>query len=79
MHGIPKTSFYRYKEKFESAVHQYVHENTTTLRRGLEHTSLARPLLNEFVDNNSDRMPHKSRTMLDGSRETQLVIPATYK
>ena len=79
LHGIPKTSFYRYKEKFENGVHQYVHGNTCTLRRGLQHTSLARALLNEFVENNSEKMPHRSRTMLDGSRETQLVIPSTYK
>ena len=79
MHGIPKTFFYLYKEKFESGVRQYVHGNTSILRRDLVHTSLARALLNEFVDSNLDRMPHKSRTMLDGSRETQLVIPTTYK
>ena len=78
MHGIPKTSFYRYKENFESGVRQYVHGNTSTLRRGLVHTSLARALLNEFIDN-SERMPHRCRTLHDGSRETQLVIPATYK
>ena len=79
LHGIPKTSFYRYKENFENGVRQYMHGNTCTLRRGLQHTSLARALLNEFVENNSEKMPHRSRTLLDGSRETQLVIPSTYK
>ena len=40
---------------------------------------MARALLRDFVDNNAEPMPHKSRTMLDGSRETRLVIPAIFK
>ena len=79
MHGIPKTSFYRYKEKFESGVCQYLHGNTGVLRRGLQHTSKARALLDEFVNINSEPAPHKSRTMLDGSRETRLSIPSIFK
>ena len=79
MHGIPKTSFYNHRKKFESGVRQHVHGNKGIMRRSLEHTGLARALLQDFVDNNSERMPNKSRTMLDGSRETQLVIPETYK
>ena len=54
MHGVPKTSFYCYKEKFESGVRQYVQGNTWALRRALVHTYLARALLNEFVDNYSE-------------------------
>ena len=33
MHGIPKTSFYRYREKFESGMCQYLHGNAGVLRR----------------------------------------------
>ena len=79
MHRIPKTSFYRCRQKFESGVRQCVHGNTCVLRRELEQTCLARALIHEFVDNNAKPMPHKSRKMLDGSRETQLVILAIYK
>ena len=79
MHGIPKTSFYNHRKKFESRVRQHVHGNTGIMRRSLEHIGMARALLQDFVDNNFERMPNKSRTMLDGSRETQLVIPKTYK
>ena len=79
IHGIPKTSFYRYREKFESGVCQYVHGNTGVLRRGLQHTSEARALLDEFVSMKSKPAPHKSRTMLDGSRETRLSIPSIFK
>ena len=79
MHGILKTSLYNHKKKFESRVCQYVHGNTGIVRRSLEHTRMARALLQDFVDNNSEQMPNKSRTMLDGSRETELVILETYK
>ena len=79
MHGIPKTSFYRYKEKFESGVFQYFHGNTGVLRRGLQHTRKARALLDEFVNINSEPAPHKSRTMLNGSMETRLSIPSIFK
>ena len=58
---------------------QYLHGNTGVLRRGLQHTSDARALLDEFVNMNSEPAPHKSRTMLDGSRETRLSIPSIYK
>ena len=79
MHGIPKASFYRYKENFESRVCQYLHGNTRVLSRGLQHTSEARALLDEFVNMNSEPMPHKIRTMIDGSRETRLSIPSIFK
>ena len=58
---------------------QHIHGNTGIVRRSLEHTGMARALLEDFVNVNSERMPNKSRTMLDGSRETQLKIPETYK
>ncbi len=40
---------------------------------------MGRALIRSFVETNSERMPHKSRTMGDGTRETLLVIPSTYK
>lgn len=58
---------------------QYMHGNTGVLRRGLQHTSMARALLDEFVDMNSEPAPHKSRTMLNGWRETQMWIPSIFK
>ena len=36
-------------------------------------------MIGAFVETNLERMPHKSRTMGDGTRETLLVIPSTYK
>ena len=79
MHGIPKTSFYHYKEKLEYGVCQYLHGNTRVLRRGLQHTNKARAILDEFLNMNFEPTPHKIRTMLDGSRETRLSIPSIFK
>lgn len=79
VHGIPNTSFYNHRKKFESGMRQHVHGNTGIMRRSLENSGMARALLQDFVDNNCERMPNKCRTMLDGSRETQMVIPQTYK
>ena len=81
MHGIPKTSFYRYKEKFESGVREYVHGNTCILRRSLAHTSLERALVKEFMDKNSIRMPQKSRTIANGviGRSSNLQTSGNFK
>ena len=57
----------------------YVHRSTSKVRRILEHNGAARALLHGFVENSLERMPKKCGTMLDGSREKQLVIPETYK
>ena len=79
IHGIPKTSFYRYREQFENGVRRSVHGNEGVIRKGRHHTQMGRALIRSFVEENSEKMPHKSRTMEDGTRETLLVIPNTYK
>lgn len=38
----------------------------------------ASEILQKFVSENAEQMPHKSRTTIDGSRETQKVLPAAY-
>ena len=79
MYGIPKTPFYCYREKFEFGVCQYMHGNTRVLRRGPQHISRVRSLVDEFLNMKSKPMPCKSRIMLDGSRETKLSIPSIFK
>ena len=79
IHGISKTSFYRYRVQFENGVRRSVHGNEGVIRKGREHTEMGRAMIRSFVETNSERMPHKSRTMGDGTRETLLVIPSTYK
>ena len=79
IHGIPKTSFYRYKVQFEHGVRRAMHGNKGAIRAAWDHTQMGRAILRDFVEKNAEQMPHKSRTMQDGSRETQLVIPDVYK
>ena len=79
IHGIPKTSFYRYREQFENGVRRSVHGNDGLIRKGRDHIEMGRALIRSFVDENLEKMPHKSRTMDDGTRETLLAIPNTYK
>ena len=56
-----------------------MHGNEGVIRKGRDHTKMGRAMIRAFVETNSERMPHKSRTMKDGTRETLLVIPSTYK
>ena len=56
-----------------------MHGNDGVIRKGRDHIEMGRALIHSFVDKDSERMPHKSRTMEDGTRETLLAIPNTYK
>lgn len=60
-------------------MHCVVHGKEGLLRIGGDHTKMGRALIHSFVDTSSERMPHKCRTMEDGTRETLLVIPNAYK
>ena len=56
-----------------------MHGNDGVIRKGRDHTKMDRTLIRSFVEENLEKMPHKSRTMEDGTRETLLAIPNTYK
>ena len=79
MHGIPKTSFYRYKEQFENGAKKFMHGNLGVIGKARDHIEMGKAIIRDFVENNSEQMPHKCRTLMDGSRETQLVIPEIYR
>ena len=79
MHAIPKTSFYRYKEQFENGAKKFMHGNLGVIGKAHDHIEMGKAIIRDFVENNSERMPHKCRTLVDGSRETQLVIPEIYR
>ena len=74
LHGISKTSFYRYKEQHNAGYTRAMHGNKGIIRKGWDYVEMARVVLRDFVNNNAKRMPHKSITAIDGKRETQLVI-----
>ena len=48
-------------------------------RKARNHTEMGRALIRSFVEENLEKMPHKSRIMEDGTRETLLALPNTYK
>ena len=79
IHGIPKTSIYCYHEQFENGVCCSIHGNDSLIRKGRDHTKMGRALIRSFVEENLEKMPHKSRTMEDETRETLLAIPNIYK
>ena len=56
-----------------------MHGNEGFIRKVKDPTKMGRAMISSFVETNSKRFPHKIRTMGDGTRETLLVIPSTYK
>ena len=79
IHGVSKTTFYRYKRRFFEGGKCASHGNFAIIRKGHGHVEMGKALLQEFIDKNAERMPHKSRTSINGDRETQLVLPSMYK
>ena len=51
------------------------HGNTRIIRKGMTHVEMEKSLIQGFIDNNADQMPHKSRKTMHGTSETQLVLP----
>ena len=40
---------------------------------------MGKALIQEFIDKNAKKMPHKSRTSIDGTHDPQLVLLSMYK
>ena len=70
IHGVSKTTFYRYKRSFFDGGKCASHGNIATIRKGHDHVEMGKALIQEFIDKNAKRMPHKSRTLVDGTCET---------
>ena len=79
MHGIGKSTFYRFRTKFLNGACNVTHGNTRIIRKGMKHVEMEKSIIQGFIDNNDDQMPHKSRTTTHGARETQRVLPTMYK
>ncbi len=79
MHGIGKSTFYRLRNKFLDGACSGNHGNSGIIRKSMTHVEMAKSLIQGFIDNNADQMPHKSRTTMHGTRETQRVLPSMYK
>ena len=79
IHGVSKMTFYRYKRRFFEGAKCASHGNTAIIRKIHEHIEMSKAYIQEFIDKNVERMPHKSRTSAYAGRETQLVLPSMYK
>lgn len=79
IHGIPKASFHRYKASYDQGAMKVCHGNMGIIRKAWDHVEMAKAILHDFVQNNADQMPHRSRTTTEGERETQLVLSGLYK
>lgn len=79
MHGIGKSTFYRLRKKFLNGACNVSHGNSGIIRKGMTHVEMAKSIIQGFIDNNADQMPHRSRTTMHGARETQRVLPTMYK
>ena len=79
MHGIGRSTFYRLKQKFINGAKIATHGNLGIIRKQTTHVEMAKAIIQGFIDNNADQMPHKLRTSMHGTRETQQVLPSMYK
>lgn len=53
--------------------------NSGIIRKGMTHVEMAKSIIQGFIDNNVDQMPHRSRTTMYGARETQHGLLAMCK
>jgi hypothetical protein len=67
----------RYKREWLDNARRAEHGNVG-LQKTRSHVVAASTVIKDFVDTTADSMPHRSRTMSDGIRETQKVLPSTY-
>ena len=69
IHGVSKTTFYRYKRSFFQGAKCASHGNTAIIHKGHVHVEMGKAIIQEFIDKNAERMYHKSRTSIDGNPE----------
>ena len=55
------------------------HANIGIITKSMVHVEMAKYLIQCLIDRNSNQIPHKSRTTLHGTHETQGVLPSMYK
>lgn len=79
MHGIGRSTFYWLKEKSLHSAKSAMHGNLGIIRKQMTHVKMAKSPIQGFIDNNAEQMPHRTRTSMCGTRETQQVLPSMYK
>ena len=77
IHGISKVSFYRYKEKAKAGLRAEPHGNLGSKKPRL-HTLQATANLSMLLENNADRMPHKTKTLDLGEKVVSMCLPPSF-
>jgi hypothetical protein len=78
IHGIHKSTFYRYKEQTKNDK-QPEHHGNVGLKKPRTHTVQATATLRLLLDNSADQMPHKSRTLQSGEKVPSMVLPSAFR
>ena len=77
IHGISKATFYRYKEMAESGQQADGHGNLGS-KKPRAQTLQATATLRMLIENDADKMPHKSRTLETGEKVSAMVLPSSF-
>ena len=71
---ISKTTFYRNRQEFKCGIRRRDHGNLNTKRYRVS-TQQATATLSTLLEDTTDMMPHKSRTLPNGDRVVEMVLP----
>lgn len=71
---ISKTTFYRNRQEFNCGMRPRDHGNLNTKRYRVS-TQQATATLSNLLEDKADMMPHKSRTLPNGTRVVEMVLP----
>ena len=72
--AVSKTTFYRKRSEFKSGMRPRDHGNLSVKRNRLS-TQQATATLSTLLEDKADMMPHKARTLPNGTRVVEMVLP----
>lgn len=72
--AISKTTFYRNRSEFKCGMRPRDHGNLN-MKRNRVSTQQATATLSTLLEDKADMMPHKSRTLPNGARVVEMVLP----
>jgi hypothetical protein len=72
--AVSKTTFYRNRSEFKSGMRARDHGNLNR-KRNRTSTQQATATLSTLLEDKADMMPHKARTLPNGSRVVEMVLP----
>jgi hypothetical protein len=72
--AVSKTTFYRNRSEFKNDMRPRDHENLN-MKRSRTSTQQATATLSTILEDKANMMPHKARTLPNGSRVVEMVLP----